>query len=294
MSTITTSAKKARKPITKGRVLSHLFIWVLILFTIFPIYIVIESSLNTTGLLSTNSFLPHGISFANYKLLFHDPAVPFSRWMLNSFILATLNAVVSVFIGAAAAFAFSRMKFRGRKSGLQALLLVQVFPSFLAIAAIYVMMERVYTVFPAFGLGSMGGLLLIYLGGSMGVNVWLLRGYINTIPLELDEAARIDGASTTQVYWLIFFPLAAPVLAVTALLAFIGTFNEFVLASLFLTNVDQRTVAVGLESFIGAALGQNWGPFAAGSILASIPLVAIFLSLQRFIIGGLTQGATKG
>jgi arabinogalactan oligomer/maltooligosaccharide transport system permease protein len=294
MSTTTTFVKKTRKPITKGRVLSHLFIWVLILFTIFPIYIVIESSLNTTGLLSTNSFLPHGISFANYKLLFHDPAVPFSRWMLNSFILATLNAVVSVFIGAAAAFAFSRMKFRGRKTGLQALLLVQVFPSFLAIAAIYVMMERVYTVFPAFGLGSMGGLLLIYLGGSMGVNVWLLRGYINTIPLELDEAARIDGASTTQVYWLIFFPLAAPVLAVTALLAFIGTFNEFVLASLFLTNVDQRTVAVGLESFIGAALGQNWGPFAAGSILASIPLVAIFLSLQRFIIGGLTQGATKG
>ena len=294
MSTTTTFVKKTRKPITKGRVLSHLFIWMLILFTIFPIYIVIESSLNTTGLLSTNSFLPHGISFANYKLLFHDPAVPFSRWMLNSFILATLNAVVSVFIGAAAAFAFSRMKFRGRKTGLQALLLVQVFPSFLAIAAIYVMMERVYTVFPAFGLGSMGGLLLIYLGGSMGVNVWLLRGYINTIPLELDEAARIDGASTTQVYWLIFFPLAAPVLAVTALLAFIGTFNEFVLASLFLTNVDQRTVAVGLESFIGAALGQNWGPFAAGSILASIPLVAIFLSLQRFIIGGLTQGATKG
>ena len=294
MSTTTTFVKKTRKPITKGRVLSHLFIWVLILFTIFPIYIVIESSLNTTGLLSTNSFLPHGISFANYKLLFHDPAVPFSRWMLNSFIRATLNAVVSVFIGAAAAFAFSRMKFRGRKTGLQALLLVQVFPSFLAIAAIYVMMERVYTVFPAFGLGSMGGLLLIYLGGSMGVNVWLLRGYINTIPLELDEAARIDGASTTQVYWLIFFPLAAPVLAVTALLAFIGTFNEFVLASLFLTNVDQRTVAVGLESFIGAALGQNWGPFAAGSILASIPLVAIFLSLQRFIIGGLTQGATKG
>ena len=97
-----------------------------------------------------------------------------------------------------------------------------------------------------------------------------------------------------QVYWLIFFPLAAPVLAVTALLAFIGTFNEFILASLFLTNVDQRTVAVGLESFIGAALGQNWGPFAAGSILASIPLVIIFLSLQRFIIGGLTQGATKG
>jgi arabinogalactan oligomer / maltooligosaccharide transport system permease protein len=290
----TQSTRKPRKPLTKGRIFSHLFVWVLIFFTVFPIYIVIESSFNTTGLLSTNSFIPHGISLSNFRILFHDPAVPFSHWMLNSFILATANSIISVFVGAAAAFAFSRMKFRGRKTGLQALLLVQVFPSFLAIAAIYVMMERIYTVFPSFGLGSMGGLLLIYLGGSMGVNVWLLRGYINTIPMELDEAARIDGASTTQIYWLIFFPLAAPVLAVTALLTFIGTFNEFILASIFLTNVGQRTVAVGLESFVGAALGQNWGPFAAGSILASIPLVALFLSLQRFIIGGLTQGATKG
>ena len=216
------------------------------------------------------------------------------RWILNSIILATGNAVIAVFIGGASAFAFSRMKFRGRKIGLQALLLVQVFPSFLALAAIYVMMERVYTVFPAIGLGSLGGLLLIYLGGSMGVNIWLLRGYIDTIPMELDEAARIDGASTPQVYWLIFFPLAAPVLAVTALLAFIGTFNEFILASIFLTDVHQRTVAVGLNSFVGAQFGQNWGPFAAGSLMASIPLVILFLSLQRFIIGGLTQGATKG
>lgn len=214
--------------------------------------------------------------------------------MTNTIILASANAIVSVIVGAASAFAFSRMRFKGRKFGLQALLLVQVFPSFLALAAIYVMMERVFTVFPQIGLGSLGGLLLIYLGGSMGVNAWLLKGYIDTIPLELDEAARIDGASTIQVYWIIFFPLAAPVLAVTALLSFIGTFNEFVLASLFLQDVNRRTVAVGLQQFVGSQFGQNWGPFAAGSLIASIPLVILFLSLQRFIIGGLTSGATKG
>jgi arabinogalactan oligomer/maltooligosaccharide transport system permease protein len=267
---------------------------VIILFVLFPIYVVIESSFNPTGLLNSGSFIPTQFSWANYHLLLTDPHVPFLRWIFNSILLATGNAVIAVFIGGASAFAFSRMKFRGRKIGLQALLLVQVFPSFLALAAIYVMMERVYTVFPAIGLGSLGGLLLIYLGGSMGVNIWLLRGYIDTIPMELDEAARIDGASTPQVYWLIFFPLAAPVLAVTALLAFIGTFNEFILASIFLTDVHQRTVAVGLNSFVGAQFGQNWGPFAAGSLMASIPLVILFLSLQRFIIGGLTQGATKG
>ncbi len=273
---------------------SHIFVWALILFTLFPIYVVITSSFNPTGSLATSELWPKIWSLDNYKVLFTLESVPYLTWVKNSMLIASVNAVISVFIGAASAFAFSRMRFKGRKFGLQALLLVQVFPSFLALAAIYVMMEHVYTVFPAIGLGSLGGLLLIYLGGSMGVNAWLLKGYIDTIPMELDEAARIDGASTFQVYWLIFFPLAAPVLAVTALLSFIGTFNEFVLASLFLQDVNSRTVAVGLQQFVGQQFGQNWGPFAAGSLLAAIPLVIIFLSMQRFIIGGLTQGATKG
>jgi arabinogalactan oligomer/maltooligosaccharide transport system permease protein len=289
-----TILKDAKTSIFPKDFWSHVFIWVLILFTLFPIYVVITSSFNPTGSLATSELWPKLWSLDNYKVLFTLESVPYLTWVKNSMIIASVNAVISVFIGAASAFAFSRMRFKGRKFGLQALLLVQVFPSFLALAAIYVMMEHVYTVFPAIGLGSLGGLLLIYLGGSMGVNAWLLKGYIDTIPMELDEAARIDGASTFQVYWLIFFPLAAPVLAVTALLSFIGTFNEFVLASLFLQDINSRTVAVGLQQFVGQQFGQNWGPFAAGSLLAAIPLVAIFLSMQRFIIGGLTQGATKG
>jgi arabinogalactan oligomer/maltooligosaccharide transport system permease protein len=289
--TIRTSEKRINFP---KDFWSHIFIWALILFTLFPIYVVITSSFNPTGSLATSELWPKLWSLDNYKVLFTLESVPYLTWVKNSMIIASINAVISVFIGAASAFAFSRMRFKGRKFGLQALLLVQVFPSFLALAAIYVMMEHVYTVFPVIGLGSLGGLLLIYLGGSMGVNAWLLKGYIDTIPMELDEAARIDGASAFQVYWLIFFPLATPVLAVTALLSFIGTFNEFVLASLFLQDVNSRTVAVGLQQFVGQQFGQNWGPFAAGSLLAAIPLVAIFLSMQRYIIGGLTQGATKG
>jgi arabinogalactan oligomer/maltooligosaccharide transport system permease protein len=283
-----------KSPLKPGHLWRHIYAWVLIAFTIFPIYVVIQSSFNPTGSLASSSLLPRYFSWKNYEALFNNPAVPYLLWVKNSIMLASANAIISVFVGAASAFAFSRMRFRGRKTGLQALLLVQVFPSFLALAAIYVMMERIYTVFPAIGLGSLGGLLIIYLGGSMGVNAWLLKGFIDTIPLELDEAARIDGASTPQVYWLIFFPLAAPVLAVTALLSFIGTFNEFVLASLFLQDVNQRTVAVGLQQFVGAQYGQNWGPFAAGSLLAAIPLVALFLSMQKYIIGGMTQGAIKG
>jgi arabinogalactan oligomer/maltooligosaccharide transport system permease protein len=283
-----------KSPLKTGHLWRHLYAWGLIIFSIFPIYVVIQSSFDPSGSLASSSLWPSRFSWKNYQTLFTLESVPYLTWVKNSVVLASANALISVFIGAASAFAFSRLRFKGRKTGLQALLLVQVFPSFLALAAIYVMMERVYTVFPSIGLGSLGGLLIIYLGGSMGVNAWLLKGFIDTVPLELDEAARIDGASTAQVYWLIFFPLAAPVLAVTALLSFIGTFNEFVLASLFLQDINQRTVAVGLQQFVGAQFGQNWGPFAAGSLLAAIPLVALFLSLQRYIIGGLTAGSIKG
>jgi arabinogalactan oligomer/maltooligosaccharide transport system permease protein len=272
----------------------HAFAWVLILFTIFPIYVVMVSAFDITGSLATSSLFPSSFGIDNFTVLFTDPASPFPSWIKNSLILASVNAVISVMIGAAAAYAFSRLRFRGRRAGIQFLLLVQVFPSFLALAAIYVIMSEIYTVFPAFGLGSIGGLLLVYLGGSMGVNAWLLKGFIDSIPAELDESARIDGASPSQIYYLIFLPLAAPVLAVVALLSFIGTFNEFVLASLFLTDPEARTVAVGLQQFVGQQFAQNWGPFTAGSLIASIPLVILFLSLQKYIVGGLTAGSVKG
>jgi arabinogalactan oligomer/maltooligosaccharide transport system permease protein len=214
--------------------------------------------------------------------------------MKNSLIIAVAVALLSVTIGAASAFAFSRLRFKGKISGLKLLLLVQMFPAILAISAVYVIMERVQSFAPAIGLGTRPGLLLVYLGGAMGVNIWLLKGFVDSIPAELDEAAKVDGASPMQIYWLIFIPLATPVLAVVALLSFIGTFNEFILARLFLVDMSERTIAVGLQSFIGGQYSQNWGPFAAGSIIASVPIVAIFLSLQKYIINGLTAGSVKG
>ena len=264
------------------------------LFSLFPLYLVVISSFNSTGSLRLDSFIPREISFENYKMLFTDPAIPYLTWMKNSLIIAGATAVLSVSIGSASAFAFSRLYFRGRKIGIQMLLLVQMFPAILAISAVYVIMERVYTFAPSIGLGTQAGLLLIYLGGAMGVNIWLLKGFVDSIPKELDEAAKIDGASAVQTYWLIFMPLAAPVLAVVSLLSFIGTFNEFILARLFLVNMETRTVAVGLQQFIGGQYSENWGPFAAGSIIASVPIVIIFLSLQKYIINGLTAGSVTG
>lgn len=263
-------------------------------FALFPIYLVFLSALSKSGSLQVTSFWPQTLSFKNFHLLFTSPKIPYLIWMKNSIVIAGAVAILSVIIGAASAFAFSRLRFKGKKQGLQLLLLVQMFPAILALSAVYVIMSRVYTFAPHLGLGTQPGLLLVYLGGAMGVNIWLLKGFVDSIPLELDEAARVDGASAVQTYWLIFVPLAAPVLAVVSLLSFIGTFNEFILARLFLVDMNARTVAVGLQGFISGQYAQNWGPFAAGSIVASIPIVTIFLSLQKYIISGLTAGSVKG
>lgn len=291
MSSTIRKVSSRREPSNAWR---HVFIIFMMLFAIAPLYIVIMSSLNGTGVLSTSFLYGQDITLDNYRTLFNSDEIPFLRWVINSVTLAGANAFISVIIGVMAAFAFSRLKFKGKRMSLRLLLLIQVFPSFLALAAIYVIMERVYKIFPAIGIGTAWGLLLVYLGGSMGANAWLLKGFLDSVPMELDEAAKIDGASPSQIFTLIFLPLSIPILVVTAILTFIGTFNEFVLASIFLTDVDARTIAVGLQSFVGSALGKNWGAFAAGSVLASIPLVAIFLSLQKYIVGGVTAGAIKG
>ena len=263
-------------------------------FALFPLYLVIISSINPTGSLQVSSFIPRDFSLNNYEKLFNDPTIPYLVWMKNTLLISGAVAILSVIIGASSAFAFSRLRFKGKRFGIQLLFLVQMFPAILALSAVYVIMERVYNFAPGYGLGTQPGLLLVYLGGAMGVNIWLLKGFVDSIPIELDEAAKVDGASAMKTYWQIFIPLAAPILAVVSLLSFIGTFNEFILARLFLVDMNSRTIAVGLQGFIGGQYSQNWGAFAAGSIIASVPIVIIFLSLQKYIISGLTAGSVKG
>jgi arabinogalactan oligomer/maltooligosaccharide transport system permease protein len=272
----------------------HLVAIVAVIFAAFPLYLVLITSVASSGSLQLSSFLPNEISWTNFQKLFNDPTIPFLTWMWNSLLVSGAVAIFSVVIGAASAFAFSRLRFRGKRLGLQALLLIQMFPAILAIAAIYLIMEGIGNFAPEFGLGTQAGLILVYLGGAMGVNIWLLKGFVDSIPIEIDEAAKIDGASEMQTYWQIFLPLASPVLAVVTLLSFIGTFNEYILARLFLVDMEIRTVAVGLQQFVAGQYSENWGAFAAGSILASIPIVLIFLSLQRYIVSGLAGGAVKG
>ena len=152
---------------------------VMCLFALFPLYLVVITSFNSTGSLRVTSFFPTDISWTNYQVLFNDPRIPYLTWIKNSLIISGVVAIVSVIIGAASAFAFSRLKFKGKKFGIQILLLIQMFPAILGLSALFVIMERVYTFAPSIGLGSTAGLILVYLGGAMGVNIWLLKGFVD-------------------------------------------------------------------------------------------------------------------
>lgn len=272
----------------------HIVAVVAVVFAMFPAVWVLSAAFGD-GNLSTQTLIPRQPTLDNFRALMTDPGhPPFWRWFTNSMLVGTVTAVATVFLCALAAFAFSRLRFRGRRPGLLALLLIQMFPNLLAVTALFLFMTRVKTLFPGIGLGTTWGLIFIYLGGALGVNTWLIKGFFDTIPFSLDESAKIDGATHAQTFFLIILPLARPVLAVIALLSFITTQAEFLLASVILAqNEDQRTLAVGLSRYVLAGFDNRWGPFAAGSLIGAIPVVFLFLFLQRFIVSGLTSGAVK-
>lgn len=272
----------------------HLVGVVVTLFAIFPLLYVLSAALNSNGTLAGTKGLFTKIDFVNFINLFNDPARPFGRWFINTLVIGVVTSAATVFLGAMAAYAFSRMRFKGRRMGLLSLLLLQMFPQLLAVVAIFLLLSGISDVIPSLGLGSQLGLIMVYLGGALGVNTYLMYGFFNTIPQELDEAAKIDGASHVQIFFGIILRLVTPILAVVALLSFISISSEFVIASVVLTDPDSQTLAVGLYSFVADTRSKNWGIFSAGAVLAAVPVMALFLFLQRYIVSGLVQGGVKG
>ena len=273
----------------------HLYGIALLTVAIFPVLFILSASLNPTGTVSDTNNLFSNISLDNYRDLFNDPQNPFLDWFINTQVLAIGTAVITVFLGAMAAYAFSRYRFRGRDAGLTGLLLVQMFPQLLAYIALFLLLAAIGQVFPVLGLGSRLGLMLVYLGGALGVNTWLLKGFFDTVPRDLDESAYIDGASHAQIFFRIMLPLVTPILVVVGLLSYVFTIGELVLARVLLgDDVEKQTLAVGLFGFISEQFSQNWGVFAAGAILGALPLVILFQFLQRYIVGGLLAGSVKG
>ncbi|MFI5908560.1 sugar ABC transporter permease [Dactylosporangium sp. NPDC051541] len=261
-------------------------------FAVIPVLYVVSAAFNPLGTVVSTGVVPTRFSFANFDSLFTDPARPFPRWALNTAIVCAVVTGVQVFCSALAAYAFSRFRFRGRRIGQLSLLLIQMFPQFLAAVALFSLFTAIGEIVPAIGLNTITGYSLVLMGGALA-QVWLIKGYFDTVPRELDEAALLDGAGRGTILFRIILPLARPILAVTGLLAFVSTIGEFLLASVFLTDSQSKTLAVGLFGIIAADRSDNLGVFAAGALMTALPAVLLFQFLQRYILGGLTAGSVK-
>lgn len=291
--TIKSSASMKRSKLI-SKVVRYFLALVMIVFALFPAIWMISASLNPTGNLATQQLIPPNANLDNYRELFNSPNFPFATWMMNSLMLAIGVTIVSVLITTTTAYAFSRFRFYGRGTLLKSILLIQVFPAILAMVAIFSMVQQFGSYIPALGLNSLWGLGFIYLGGAMGINIWLMKGFFDTVPIDIDESAMVDGASHWQAFWQLLFPLVRPIVVVVGLLTFIGVYGEFLLARVLLKSTESLTVMVGLYIVQANQFSQNWGLFTAGALIAAVPVVVLYLLLQDYIVGGLTSGAVKG
>ena len=269
----------------------HVFAILMIIYCVFPLLYVLSASLNPNGTLTGSVKLFSAFTGKHYADLM---ASDFPKWMLNSFIVSSVTAIGTVVMGAAAAYAFSRFRFKGRRGGLTALLIIQMFPQMLAFVAIFLLVLTLGKIFPFLGIGSNLTLISVYLGGALGANTFLMYGFFNTIPMEIDEAARIDGATHAQIFWGIIMRLVTPILAVVGLLSFVSTYGEFILAKLVLARPENYTLAVGLYVWASDERNAPWSLFAAGAVIAAIPIILLFMYLQKYIVSGLTAGGVKG
>lgn len=269
----------------------HIVGILVIVYCIIPLLYVLSASLKPGSTLTGSNKMFSEVAITNYANLMETN---FWRWMLNSIIVAGTTAFGSVLMVAAAAYAFSRFRFKGRRGTLTFLLLVQMFPQMLAFVAIYLLLLNLQSVFPILGLDSLIGLICVYLGSALGTNTFLMYGFFNSIPQTLDEAAEIDGCTHAQVYWRIVLPMVVPIIAVVGLLGFIASFGDFILASVILQKEENLTLAVGMYRWASDAKQVDWGQFAAGAVIASVPIILLFQFLQKYIVSGLTAGSVKG
>lgn len=258
-----------------------------LIFSIFPIYFIFQASLRPgNSLYSTElQLLPTNATLDNYRYVLTE--IPLPLWIWNSLQVGIATTVATLLITVSAGYALSRFKFKGRSATLTALLALQAFPAALALPALYIILNNLKLT------NTHLGLILIYAAGAIAFNVWNLKGYFDTIPIDLEEAATIDGASATQAFLLVMLPLARPALAVTALFGFLAGFGDFILANTVLFDENKYTAPVGI---FGLQNGYTnpWGWFAAASLIISIPVTVIFLYLQRHLVSGLASGGVKG
>ncbi|KPF69232.1 maltose transporter permease [beta proteobacterium AAP99] len=287
----------------RWRVLAaHAFLCCFIALILFPLLAVISISLRP-GNFATGSLIPSEISFEHWKLALGIPHVlpdgtvmqppfPVLQWLWNSVKIATIASLLIVAFSTTAAYAFARLKFRFKDSILSTMLLLQMFPAVLALVAIYAIFEFIGTYVPWLGIETHGAVVLAYVGG-LAMHIWTIRGYFETIPTEIEENAKVDGATHWQAFRYVLLPMAVPILVVVFILAFIGTIVEYPVASILLREEQNLTLAVGSKYFLQEQR-YLWGDFAAAAVLSGLPITIVFLLAQRWIVSGLTAGGVKG
>ena len=254
---------------------------------VYPISRILTISLRPGDALLSQSLalIPEGASLDSYRTLFAE--TPFLKWLTNSLLVSAVVTVTGVALASTAGYALSRFRFAGRKTALSGILVTQMFPATMLLLPLYIVLIHLGLI------NSYLGIVVIYSATALPFCVWQMKGYYDTIPASLEEAARIDGATPWQAFYKVVLPLAAPALVITALFSFMSAWNEYVVAAVVLQDAELFTMPVGLKLFQGS-MSTQWGLYAAGSLLVSIPVIALFLLLSRFLIGGLTLGAVKG
>ncbi len=265
--------------------ISRVVIWIVIVLVMFPVLWIVMSSFSAGDSFFLSSLFPEHLSTEHYTALFRE--TDFLLWVGNSLKFCFIVAAIQLIMTSLAAYAFSRLRFTGRKYGLMSLLVLQVFPNSMAVAGYYILIYQ-------FGLVDSSLALIFVLAGGSAFNIWLLKSYIDGLPVELDEAAMIDGANGFQVFYKIIIPLATPQLAVIFLFSFIATYSEYVITSIFLQTPGKMTLALGLQTFISDQFAAHWTMFSAAAVVSSLPIMVIFMCLQKFIQSGLVAGGVKG
>ena len=295
-------------PVVTGRrqrwrvLAAHAFLWALIAITLFPLLAVVAISLRP-GNFATGSLWPSEISLEHWKLALGigyvdasgqriEPPFPVLLWLWNSIKIATVSALLIVAISTTAAYAFARLRFARKQLILSSMLLLQMFPVAVALVAIYAIFEGIGQSIPGLGVETHAGLVVAYLGG-VATHIWTIKGYFDTVPAEIEENAKVDGATPWQAFRLVLLPMAVPILMVVFVLAFIGVIIEYPVASILLREESNLTLAVGSKFYL---YDQKylWGDFAAAAVLSGLPITAVFLLAQRWIVAGLTAGGVKG
>ncbi|SQB38382.1 maltose ABC transporter [Clostridium perfringens] len=265
--------------------ISRIFIWFMLLVVLFPVFAVVSASMAKGEVFTQTTLIPSAFTLENYSKVLTE--TNFLIWVKNSLIICVIVSVLQLLLTVPMAFAFSRLKFWGRKNGLMMLLLLQMFPAAMSLPAILAL---------AYRLDGMDHIitLIIVQAGAGAFNIWLLKGAIDGIPKELTEAAYVDGASTFQTFTMIILPLLRNMLLVIFLFTFIGAYSEFVFASALLKSPENLTLAVGMQQFITNNFSANWTQYSAAAIMASIPIVAFATIAQKYMAKGLTAGSVKG